>query len=86
MYLLLLACWECGFASCLARCESTTQPELVGHAFHAVRRVDVLDKGDLIAGRAALSRDDGAVGEEVFPYLRDELVFIHRRREWKGVL
>lgn len=46
------------------------EPKLARHALNAVRRVDVLDQRDLVAGRAALARDDGAVGEEVLPYLR----------------
>lgn len=39
------------------------------NALNAVFRVDVLDQGDLPAGRAALAGDDGRVGEEKLPDL-----------------
>lgn len=42
---------------------------MAGHAFDAVRGVDVFDEGDLVAGRGALAGDDGRVGEEVLPDL-----------------
>ena len=45
------------------------QPELALHALNPMRRVDVLDARDLVAGRAALPGDDGAVGEEELPDL-----------------
>ena len=53
----------------LARRKRARQVVLRGNTLNTVRRVDVLDHGDLVAGRRPLSRDDGAVGEEVFPYL-----------------
>ena len=52
-----------------ARLQRASQSPLRVDAFHAVRRVDVLDQCDLVAGRAALAGDDGAVGEEEFPDL-----------------
>lgn len=49
--------------------ESSREGELGADAFDAVSRVHVLDKGDLVAGCGALTRDDGGVGKEVFPDL-----------------
>lgn len=54
-----------------ARRTGTSQSELRRDALDAVRGVDVLHGGDLPAGRAALARDYGRVGEEVFPDLGD---------------
>lgn len=50
-------------------CQRAREAELAGHAFDAVRGVDVLDEGDLVAGCGALAGDDGRVGEEVLPDL-----------------
>ena len=54
-----------------ARLQSPTQTPLRRDAFDAVRRVDVLDERDLVAGRGALARGDGGVGEEELPDLID---------------
>jgi hypothetical protein len=43
----------------LAGSKSTGEVELGGDAFDAVGGVDVLDKGDLVAGRSSLARSDG---------------------------
>ena len=51
------------------RRQGSRQAELARDAFDAVRRVDVLDQGDLVACGGALAGDDGRVGEEEFPYL-----------------
>lgn len=50
---------------------SPVQAELRADALDTVRRVDVLDQGDLPAGGAALAGGDGRVGEEVLPDLED---------------
>ena len=55
----------------LRRGQSAREAELGGDPFDAVRGVDVFDERDLVACCAALAGDDGRVGEEVFPYLRD---------------
>jgi hypothetical protein len=51
----------------LARRKTAHQAELTRHALDPMRAVDVLDKRNLVACRAALATDDGAVREEVFP-------------------
>jgi len=61
--------WESGFGRRLGRLKSTSEAKLGGHALDAVRRVDVLDHGDLVAGRRSLSGDDGRVCEEELPDL-----------------
>lgn len=53
----------------LRRRQRARKPELAWDPLDAVRGVDVLDERDLVAGCAALARDDGRVGEEVVPYL-----------------
>ena len=58
----------------LGRRQRPHQAELRGYAFDPVRGIDVLDQGDLVAGRGALAGDDGRVGEEVLPYLQSVLV------------
>lgn len=65
----LLANWEDGLASFLCSIEGTGQAVRVGNALDTVGGVDVLDESDLVAGGATLTRDDGAVCEEVFPDL-----------------
>ena len=45
------------------------QTPLRRDALDAVRRVDILDERDLVAGGAALAGGDGAVGEEELPDL-----------------
>ena len=45
------------------------QAKLRRDALDAVSGVDVLDQCDLVAGSGTLARDDGRIGEEVFPYL-----------------
>ena len=49
--------------------DCTCKAELVWHTLDAMRRVDVLDKSDLVAGSTALPRDDSRVSEEILPYL-----------------
>lgn len=66
----LLCHREARLASLLASIERTLQTKLAIDALNTVRRVDVLDQSDLVASRATLAGDDGAVGKEVFPYLR----------------
>lgn len=65
----LLRDWERRLASGLASLKSALQSELRWDALDTVRRIDVLDKRDLVACRTTLARDDGAVREEVFPDL-----------------
>ena len=45
------------------------KPVLARNTLYTVRRVDVLDERDLVAGRRALAGDDGRVGQEVLPNL-----------------
>jgi hypothetical protein len=54
----------------LACVKRSLQIELRGNALNAMRGVDVLYQRNLVASRGALARDNGRVGEEVFPYLR----------------
>lgn len=49
--------------------ESIGQGELGRNTLNTVRRVDVLDEGDLETGGAALSGDDGGVSKEELPNL-----------------
>ncbi len=44
-----------------------------------MRGVDVLDQGDLVAGRGALAGDDGRVGEEVFPDLERRCQYVRHK-------
>jgi len=53
----------------LAGLKCPRQGELGIDALDAVSGVQVLDKGDLVAGCGALARDDGGVGEEELPDL-----------------
>lgn len=52
------------------RIKSAREIELRLKAVDAVRRVEVLDEGDLEAGGGALAGGDGRGGEEVFPDLQ----------------
>ena len=58
----------------LGRRQRPHQAELTGYALYPVCGVDILDQGDLVAGRGALAGDDGRVGEEVLPYLHSNSV------------
>jgi cyclopropane fatty-acyl-phospholipid synthase-like methyltransferase len=60
-------------ASRLASSQSAAKTVLAVHTLDSVRGVDVLNKRDLVAGSAALTRGDGAVGKEVLPDLDCEL-------------
>jgi hypothetical protein len=53
----------------LARRQCPTQIELALDALNTMRAIDVLHERNLIAGSGTLSRNDGGVGEEVFPDL-----------------
>lgn len=53
----------------LGRGQCAGQAELGVDTLHAVGRVDVLDKSDLVTRSAALSGDNGRVCEEVLPDL-----------------
>ena len=53
----------------LTRSQRARQVVLRRNPLNTMRRVDILNHGDLVASRRALAGDDGAVGEEVFPYL-----------------
>ena len=53
----------------LGRRQRPHQAKLTGHAFYPMRGIDILDHGDLVAGRGTLAGDDGRVGEEILPYL-----------------
>jgi len=63
---------ESGLGPGPGRLESTGKAKLGGHALDAVRRVDVLDHGDLVAGRRSLSGDNGRVCKEELPDLSEE--------------
>lgn len=49
--------------------EGAGEAELRRDAVHAVGRVEVLDQHELEAGRGALARGDGGVGQEELPDL-----------------
>ena len=53
----------------LRRSQRSGKAELGVDTLNAVRGVDVLDQGDLVASRGALARDDGGVCKEVLPDL-----------------
>lgn len=53
----------------LGSVQSTRQTIVVVDALDTVRRVDVLDQCDLVAGSTTLARHDGGVGKEVLPNL-----------------
>jgi hypothetical protein len=69
LHCLLRAFGESSLASGFAGIESPSERELGGNTFDAVSRVYVLDQCDLVAGCAALTRDDSGVGKEEFPDL-----------------
>lgn len=52
------------------------QPVVGVDALDTMRRVDVLDKGDLVASRGSLAGDDGRRSEEVLP----DLMFVSTTR------
>lgn len=63
-----------GFASL----QRSLEVELRLHALNTMRGVDVLHQRNLVASRGALAGDDGAVGEEVLPYLPQKHRLVRR--------
>lgn len=59
-----------GLVSGLGSGESAREVKLGGDALDTVGRVDVLDKGELVAGGGTLAGDDGGGSKEVLPDLR----------------
>ena len=51
-------------------CECSRKTELAWNTLYTMSRVDVFDKSDLEAGCRTLTRDNGRVGEEKLPNLR----------------
>lgn len=52
-----------------ARLQRSAKTVVTPDTLNTVRGVEILHKRYLVARSAALARDDGAVCEEVFPYL-----------------
>jgi hypothetical protein len=68
-YDLVLVLGEQRLVGGFAGLKGPRERELGVNALDTMGGVQVLDKGDLVAGCGALTRDDGGVGEEEFPDL-----------------
>lgn len=53
----------------LTSIQPSFQTELTRYTLNPMSRINILHQRDLVARSASLARDDGAVGEEILPYL-----------------